>query len=172
MNGFYQPNWQGVFGPSLDRFQQQAQQSNQPRGFGFGMGGGGGLGGMFGNFMRQSAQGRAMRNGMIPQQPQGNPLAQQQALMMEAQGRGLPMDQSWVNGGQPNMDAQTKPIMGQAMGVPAVGQRQAGSPEQNQAAVQQLQRLFQQQYGGGLGGLMAGFGRPRQNPMPAKRLTR
>ena len=27
--GFYQPNWQGIFGPSLDRYQEQAAQSQR-----------------------------------------------------------------------------------------------------------------------------------------------
>lgn len=54
MGVFQQPDWNAIFGPSLDRFQVQAHQSNQPQGP-LGMGGGrpqmgvntqGGLGGM------------------------------------------------------------------------------------------------------------------------------
>jgi hypothetical protein len=60
--GFAQPDWQGIFGPSLDRAQVQANQSNQPRqGMMGGGGGGGGLGGLFQNFMQNAARGHFAR---------------------------------------------------------------------------------------------------------------
>lgn len=55
--GFYTPNWNQIFGPSLDRYQVQAHQSQQQAQNGFGGGNGpirqglGGLGQMFQNGM-------------------------------------------------------------------------------------------------------------------------
>ena len=96
MNGFYQPNWAALFGPSVNRANQQAQQSqqaNQQGGFGFGMnpGMGFGLNGFMNPLRRRSRMNWMNQQQQQPmQQPMGNPgLMRDQAIMMEMQGRGV-----------------------------------------------------------------------------------
>lgn len=74
--GFYQPNWQQMYGPSLNNAQVVAHQSNQAmadprgpiqRGIGNFMNrfrGNGQGGGPMSNFMQNAARGRQARRGM------------------------------------------------------------------------------------------------------------
>lgn len=137
---FYRPNFPGIFGPSMQRFQDQVQANNAPRRRG-GFGRGGLLGGlgMLNPFANARFRGEPLfLQGRLNMQAQNAPAVnptpysglqgftpeQQQGILQEAFQRGMGpygSAQSWQN--QPQMAAQ----YGQYWNNP--GMQQPGAPQ-------------------------------------------